>query len=188
MRAGPTRSNAVRTNLIAIGLAFACTAPGLAQDRTAATGSQTAKGTFVDAQGKQVGTASLSQTQNGVLIRIEVRGLPEGVHAFHVHETGKCEPQDQFKSAGGHFAPRGEKHGYETAGGPHAGDMPNQHVSQGGMLKAEVLNPGVTLGTGQGSLFDQDGSALVIHAKADDYKSQPAGDAGDRIACAIIQK
>jgi Cu-Zn family superoxide dismutase len=170
--------------LIGTSLAIALTSVALGQSELAAT----AKATFVDSKGKQIGHAELMQTPNGVLIEAEVHGLPPGAHAFHIHEKGQCKTDDQFKTAGDHFNPSGKKHGYETTGGPHAGDMPNQFVGQDGVLKLNVINPNVSLGTGKDSLFDQDGSALVIHAKADDYKSQPAGDAGDRIACAVVEK
>ena len=147
-----------------------------------------AKATFVDTKGHEIGSADLIQTPKGVLIKAELRGLPPGEHAFHIHQKGQCNVDDQFKSAGDHFAPHGEKHGYATPGGPHAGDLPNQFVGQDGVLRLNVFDPNVSLGTGEDSLFDQDGSALVIHAKADDYKSQPSGNAGDRIACAVVKK
>lgn len=166
-----------------IGLAaLAMAVPAMAQ-----TG-QKASATFVDQQGKQIGTATLTQTGSGVLIAIDVAGLPPGEHALHVHEKGVCDGAGKFASAGGHYDSHGRKHGYMTEGGPHGGDMPNQFVGADGMLKAQVLNPSVTLGSGDGTLFGPDGTALVIHAKADDYASQPAGDAGDRIACAVIKK
>lgn len=149
--------------------------------------AQSAKAQFIDAQGKDVGAAELEQTPGGVLIKLDLKGLPPGEHAFHVHEKGACEQADGFKSAGGHFAGGGGKHGH-VKGGPHAGDMPNQFVAQDGSLRAHVMNPKISLGSGKGNVFDKDGSALVLHAKPDDYKSQPAGDAGDRIACAVIKK
>ncbi|MFO7277157.1 MAG: superoxide dismutase family protein [Pseudomonadota bacterium] len=147
-----------------------------------------AHATFVDAKGERIGTATLSQAANGVLIALDVKGLPPGEHAFHVHGTGRCEPKTGFKSAGDHYAPRGRQHGFHAARGPHAGDMPNVFVQQDGTLRAHVLNTGVTLDSGTGSLFDSDGSALVIHGGADDYRSQPSGNAGDRIACAVVEK
>lgn len=143
---------------------------------------------FIDASGKPVGRATLTQTPNGVLIAVDVKGVPPGEHAFHVHQKGVCDAPGKFMSAGGHFEPQGKKHGYMTEGGPHSGDMPNQFVGADGVLKANIINPNVSLGSGANSLFGPDGTALVIHAKADDYKSQPAGEAGDRIACAVIKK
>jgi Cu-Zn family superoxide dismutase len=137
-----------------------------------------------DGSGKAVGDVDLVQTQGGVLIKLQVKGLPPGEHAFHVHAVGKCEAP--FESAGPHFNPTSHKHGMLSGEG-HAGDMPNLHVPQSGELNVEVLNAAITLDKGKpNSVFDTDGSALVIHAKADDYKTDPAGNAGDRIACGVI--
>jgi Cu-Zn family superoxide dismutase len=172
--------------LLGTALAFAFAGPALAQQKGGNGQAATAKASFINTKGEQIGVADLKQTPNGVLIKAEIRGLAPGGHAFHIHETGECEAGNQFKSAGGHFAPRGKKHGYETTGGPHAGDMPNQFVSQDGLLKLNVVNTNVKLGSGDGSLLDRDGSALVIHSGTDDYRSQPAGDAGDRVACAVV--
>jgi Cu-Zn family superoxide dismutase len=136
--------------------------------------------------GEAVGTLELTQTPNGVLVRGQLAGLPPGMRAFHFHETGACEPP--FESAGDHFDPDGAEHGYHAGGGPHAGDMPNIHVGDDGSVTIEIFNPRVTLAAGQPhSLVDGDGTALVIHDGADDYESQPAGDAGDRIACGAIR-
>lgn len=148
--------------------------------------AQTATASFINAEGKDVGAATLTQTPNGVLIAFEVHGLAPGEHAFHIHEKGSCDPATKFASAGGHYA-LGKKHGYKTEGGPHPGDMPNQFAGPDGVLRAEVIDPSVTLGSGAGTLLGPDGTALVIHAKADDYQSQPAGNAGDRVACAVIK-
>ena len=138
-----------------------------------------------DAQGAELGKATLTATPGGVLISLDLTALPAGDHAFHIHAIGKCEPPD-FKSAGGHFNPDSTKHGLMNPEGPHAGDMPNLHVPEGGKLKIEVLNPTVTLEAE--SLLDDDGSAIVIHSGSDDYTSDPAGNAGDRIACGVITK
>ena len=148
--------------------------------------AQSASAPLKDAQGKEVGSANLTQTPHGVLINVAVKGLPPGEHAFHVHAVGKCEPP--FTSAGGHFNPAGKKHGMLAAEGFHAGDMPNLHVPQSGDLTVEVINADITLEKGKpNSVFDADGSAVVIHAKSDDYKTDPAGDAGGRIACGVIK-
>ena len=148
--------------------------------------AQTAKAPLKDAAGKDVGTVNLTQTPHGVLLKLLLKGIPAGEHAFHVHAVGKCEPP--FTSAGGHFNPRNAKHGMEAADGPHAGDMPNLHVPPSGQLVVEVANPAISLIKGQhNSVFDDDGSALVIHAGADDYKTDPTGNAGDRIACGVIE-
>lgn len=148
----------------------------------------TAKASFIDQAGKPLGTAQLSQTEKGVLIEIDLKDAPPGPHGFHIHQTGKCDGADKFTTAGGHFALPGQDHGYQSGKGFHAGDLPNLIVPVGGALKQQIFTPGVTLGAGAASLFDADGSALVIHAKGDDYRSQPAGDSGDRIACAVIEK
>jgi len=136
--------------------------------------------------GADIGSVTLTEMPNGVLLEAKLRGLPPGEHGFHIHEKGACTPD--FEAAGGHFAGGGDKHGYAAEGGPHAGDMPNIHVPASGELTIQVFNGNVTLEDGEGMLLDDDGSAIVIHAKADDYKSQPSGDAGDRIACGVIEK
>jgi Cu-Zn family superoxide dismutase len=134
--------------------------------------------------GKEVGKVELTDTPSGVLMRLTLDGVPPGDHAFHVHAVGKCEPPD-FKSAGPHFNPDDTKHGLMNAEGPHAGDMPNLHVPDSGKLTVEVLNEMVTLDA-EPALLDEDGSAIVVHAVADDYQTDPAGNAGDRIACGVI--
>jgi superoxide dismutase, Cu-Zn family len=147
--------------------------------------AQVAKATLKNVEGKTVGEANLIQTTGGVLIRLVVKGLPAGEHAVHVHAVGKCDPP--FESAGGHFNPEAKKHGLEAADGAHAGDMPNLHVPPNGDLAVEILNTAVTLEKGRpNSVFDPDGSALIVHTSADDYKSDPAGNAGGRIACGVI--
>lgn len=149
--------------------------------------NQQASATFVNVHGKQIGTATLTQTPSGVLIDIKAEGIPAGAHALHIHETGKCNAPD-FESAGDHYNPVGAKHGFVNGTDPHAGDLPNQFVQHDGVLQAHVLASQVTLSAGQATLFDTDGSALVLHTKADDYTSQPAGEAGDRFACAVIMQ
>ncbi len=147
--------------------------------------AQTAKVALKDQAGKDVGSVQLVETPHGVLLKLALKGAVPGEHAFHVHAVGKCEPP--FTSAGGHFNPAGKKHGLAVAEGAHAGDMPNLHIPASGELMVEILNGGVTLAKGKpNSVFDADGSAIVIHAGVDDYKSDPTGNAGDRIACGVI--
>lgn len=146
-----------------------------------------ADATFINLDGREIGTATLTETPNGVLIDMTITNVPSGAHGFHIHEVGACDAADGFNSAGGHFAPRKNNHGYEAVGGPHAGDMPNQFAAANGTLRAQVLDPNVTLKSGDGSLLDSDSSALVLHAAADDYHTQPTGNSGARIACAVIK-
>ncbi|WP_374412496.1 superoxide dismutase family protein [Novosphingobium colocasiae] len=147
----------------------------------------TVKASVIGLDGATLGTVTLTDAPTGVLISTDLAGLPAGDHGFHFHETGLCDAATKFASAGAHFAAGGMAHGLMAAGGPHGGDMPNQHVGADGKLVSQVFNSGVTLRAGPHSLFDADGSALVIHAVADDYTSQPAGAAGARIACAVIK-
>lgn len=154
---------------------------GLILAASSAEAADSAKADIRSADGKAIGSATLADTAKGVLITLSLNGAPEGVHAFHVHEVGKCEPP--FKTAGAHLNPDHRKHGF-VAEGPHAGDMPNLHIPADGTLQQEVLNPNLTLA----AMLDGDGSAVILHAKADDYKSDPAGNAGDRVACGVVEK
>jgi superoxide dismutase, Cu-Zn family len=149
--------------------------------------AQTAHADFLNAQGQKIGSATLTQTSGGVQITATVSGLPAGTHAMHIHTIGKCEPPD-FKSAGGHFNPGGKQHGKDNPQGSHAGDLPNFDVNGSGEATVSVLATSVTLGDGANSLFHEGGTALVIHEKADDYKTDPTGNAGGRIACGVIEK
>ena len=161
-------------------------ASGAALAASHTSGEMTA--TMIDKDGNEVGTATFAMTASGVvLVTAEVSGLEPGEHGFHIHETGECDPATEFESAGGHYAGEGDpKHGL-VEGGPHAGDMPNQTVGEDGMLKAAVFNPNVSLSDGTNPLADDDGSALLVHSGADDYESQPSGEAGGRVACGVIE-
>ena len=149
--------------------------------------AQAAKAVLQDRDGKEAGTATLTEGAGEVKITLDLTGLPQGIHAFHIHETGTCEGPD-FKSAGGHFNPYGKKHGVKNPAGSHAGDLPNVTIGLDGTGRAEAAAKGVTLGEGDNSLFHSGGTALVIHAGPDDEMTDPAGNAGARIACGVIQK
>jgi len=139
-----------------------------------------------DPDGKEVGQVTVTEVPTGVLLTVDLKDYPAGDHALHIHAVGKCEGP-KFESAGPHFNPENKEHGLKNPKGPHAGDMPNIHVPKNGKLKIEVLNQMVSL-TGTNALLDDDGSAIVIHEGADDYVSDPAGHAGNRLACAAITK
>jgi Cu-Zn family superoxide dismutase len=133
--------------------------------------------------GNPVGTVKLHQSPYGTLLKVELYSMSAGVNAFHIHEIGQCDPS--FGHAGGHYNPESTGHGFMDNDGVHAGDMPNLHIPASGDLKFEVFNPLVKLDE---RLFDEDGASIMIHAGADDYVSNPAGDAGSRIACGVIER
>ena len=144
---------------------------------------------LVNASGQSIGTVRAWQTAGGVSFHVAASGLPHGLHGIHVHSVGRCDPPD-FASASGHWNPAGKKHGLSNPAGPHAGDLPNVEVAANGVLGATVTLAGANLfappGT-TGALLDADGAALVIHAQADDNVTDPSGNSGARIACAVIR-
>jgi len=140
-----------------------------------------------DAKGNSVGMAMISPAKGGgVSIDLDLKGLPPGAHALHFHAVPKCEAP--FTSAGGHFNPANKKHGLQNPEGPHAGDMNNFTVDAKGTAKTTIVNTKVTMGSEPNSIYANGGTALMIHAAADDMKTDPAGNAGDRIACGAITK
>ncbi|WP_338864093.1 superoxide dismutase family protein [Myxococcus stipitatus] len=162
----------------------AATPPAPAQAKSAPAKGESAKALVKDAQGKEVGEVIFEQTKHGVLIKGQFRDLPPGQHAFHIHETGKCDAPD-FKTAGAHFNPTKKAHGILSPKGKHVGDLPNLYADKDGKVTFDTFSQnGLTVK----SLFDKDGSAVVVHVKEDDYHSDPTGDAGGRIACGVVEK
>ena len=137
---------------------------------------------LINSAGQTIGSVRAWQTAGGVSFRIAATGLPHGLHGIHIHAVGRCDTPD-FSSAGPHWNPTGKKHGMNNPAGPHAGDIPNVEVAANGVLGTTVTVPGASLA----SLLDADGAALVIHASADDYMTDPSGNSGARIACAVIK-
>jgi Cu-Zn family superoxide dismutase len=141
--------------------------------------------TLRDAQGREVGRAVFAETGAGTLVRLEVQGLPPGWHAVHLHAVGRCEPP--FQTAGPHWDVGGHSHGFQGSQGGHGGDLPNVRVGPDSTAAVEVLAPRVVL-SGEGGILDADGAAIVVHAGPDDYRTDPSGNSGGRIACGVLER
>lgn len=178
----------MRGTMFAIAAATALASSGASAQQPAPDGAQ-ASARMMNQQGEEIGTVTFSQTKSGMLrLMVEISDLPPGPHGFHIHEAGACE--GDFESAGGHYAGAGDPgHGVEAEDGPHAGDFPNVHAGADGVLKVEFFSADLSLAEdAETPLIDDDGSAVMIHSGPDDYTSQPSGEAGDRIACGVIEQ
>jgi superoxide dismutase, Cu-Zn family len=156
---------------------------GVARDTTSAAGGNVTA-TLRDAAGKDLGTLTLTDSGESIAFAGRLTGLPPGEHGIHLHTAGQCDAP-KFESAGDHWNPTNRKHGKDTPGGPHFGDLPNITVGQDGSVSVQATTSGGTLRDANAAL-DRDGSAVVVHAKRDDYKTQPSGNSGDRIACGVV--
>jgi len=173
------RAIAATCGLVAVTVGVALVSP------SAVAADGRAHATVKDRNGQTLGEIGLRETAAGVLLRIKLKGLPPGPHGIHVHEAGMCE--GDFTSAGPIFNPLGAKHGFHNDEGPMAGDLPNLYVAADGTAQVELLNQFLTVSKdGDDALIDADGAAIVIHALADDYLSEPDGGAGKAIACGVI--
>lgn len=168
------------TVVLIVGAAGCATAGG-------AGGEQTAMAELRNSAGEPVGMATMVERNSGVEISVHITDLPPGVRGIHFHEVGQCTPPD-FSSAGGHFSPQERSHGFEDPQGPHAGDLPNIEVGADRSGHFVLENDRVTLSRGPNSLFDANGSAVVVHAGADDYQTDPTGDSGARVACGVVTR
>jgi Cu-Zn family superoxide dismutase len=169
-----------RLSLAALTLAAVACHRGGARPAPAAAPSR-AHAELRDAAGTQIGVAALEQTSRGVLVTLTLTGAPEGIHAVHFHSVGQCQAPS-FESAGPHFNPTGHHHGYYSADGGHAGDLPNVSIPGSGNLRVEMVATTASVS----GLLDADGAALVLHAAADDYRTDPSGNSGPRVACGVI--
>ena len=151
-------------------------------DPAAATGQASA--VMRDSAGRELGTVTLADAAGGIAIGGTLRGIAPGTYGFHVHTTGQCEPT--FDAAGGHWNPTSARHGAENPQGPHLGDLPNVTVGADSTVRIQATTPGGSL-RGEHPLLDADGAAVMLHAGTDDYRTDPSGDAGSRLACGVVQ-
>lgn len=149
-------------------------------------GADEARVALNDVRGRNVASAQMSQETGGVRVRVAATAMAAGTYAAHVHMVGRCDAP-AFESAGGHWNPTGQQHGRDNPAGAHLGDLPNLSVGTDGRGSMEYLVAGARLDAGGNGVLDADGSALIIHANADDYRTDPSGNSGGRIACGVVR-
>ena len=141
----------------------------------------------VNLEGKPLGTVVFDAVNRGVLVTFDLHDLPPGAHGVHLHTSAQCDAKAGFTSAGPILTlVPGKQHGFLAQGGPEAGDLPNQFAGADGRLHASTIANGFSIGNGKRSIFDRDGVAIILDARGDDYRTQPLGNAGDRIACGVV--
>jgi len=172
---------------LALAVSVSLALAGCAGMTQPATTGNSATADMKSASGQSIGVATLTEVPGGVRIVIDVKDLPPGQKGVHIHEVGKCDGP-QFTSAGGHFNPEKKQHGTMNPQGAHAGDLPNLSIDGYGVGRLETTTSRITLGSGPASVFDGNGSAIVIHAAADDFKTDPTGNSGGRSVCGVIVK
>ncbi|MBK3495557.1 superoxide dismutase family protein [Viridibacillus sp. YIM B01967] len=166
----------------------ACSNNKQAYQQVTADPAENAHAAFINSEGKSIGEAVLTETADGVQISLALQGLEPGERAIHIHAVGKCD-KPTFETAGAHFNPTHKQHGYLNSKGYHLGDLPNLQVDKDGTVDLEFSTKAFTLRPGESnSIIDKDGTAFIIHESADDYKTDPSGNSGKRIACGIIKK
>lgn len=165
---------------------FVVTLTACATTQTSGSGTTTATATVRNSSGTSLGIVRLESVAGGVRLTGELTGLTPGAHGIHLHTVGRCDAP-AFASAGDHFNPRNARHGLANPEGPHAGDMPAIAADANGRAVVDHTTALVTLGSGPGSLFDADGSAVVVHASSDDQRTDPSGNSGSRIACGVLE-
>ena len=178
----------MKRDVFSVVIVFALAAASIAPEIAAASKAR-AIAHMTARNGKPAGTANFVATAHGVLIEFDFKGLTPGPHAIHIHTSGNCSTKTAFTAAGPDlsFEPA-RLHGFLAPHGPHAGDLPNQFAAADGTLRASVISNAISLGDGKKSIFDRDGAALIVRAKADDYVSQPAGNSADRVLCGVIER
>ncbi len=159
---------------------------GIAIASVHAAPSVGASATIINVKGKAIGTATFTETVDGIILQVNAKGLKKGDHGLHIHRTGKCEGP-KFDSAGPHFDISNRQHGRNNPMGAHSGDLPNLTPGKRKIASAEAVIPGISL-FGANGVLDSDGAAIVIHAGPDDYKTDPSGNSGGRIACGVFKK